>query len=260
MSKVILIGDMIEDIDRLGHVAKLCPEAPVLDWVCDKVETRNGGLGLVAENLKALGIHGTLIPRSMSRKIRLWDGRHLLFRESQDSVELVRNPSLIDQVVADAAYSVESTFTVVVSDYDKGGISENDARVLTAWCVGTGTPLFVDTKKADPDCYKGAFAIFPNAKEAPSVESTHFQHVIRKDGANGCFVDDLHIPTEAVEEFDVTGAGDVFLAAFVAHFVKYGYGDYTEQARFANRAAGISVKHRGGYVLTADDVKTLEAV
>lgn len=259
MSKVILIGDMIEDIDRLGHVAKLCPEAPVLDWVCDKVETRNGGLGLVAENLKALGIHGTLIPRSMSRKIRLWDGRHLLFRESQDSVETVHTPNVLQAVT-----NVERPGVVIVSDYDKGGISFEEALGLAEWCSIHEISLFVDTKKADPSCYRGATFVFPNRKEFDRFAVEDFKHMVLKDGANGCFVDNIHVPTTVVEEFDVTGAGDVFMAAFVAKFLSadapVSTGISIECAKFANRAAGISVKHRGGYVLTAEDVKTLEAV
>ena len=244
MAKVLLAGDHITDIYQFGEVSRLCPEAPVPVFTPGRIERREGGAGLVAANLRRFGLDVNARYCSESIKTRYFHGRHLLFRVDQDNCNAFYtgiNPSL------------DGCDAVVVSDYNKGGITDSLARTL---CQYTKVPVFVDTKRHQPDVYAGCFAIFPNQAEFPLLGDTaQYQHVVHKTGAEGCWLDDQLVPAERQEEYDVTGAGDIFLAAFVAAYLQ---GEPLQQCAYvANKAAAISVKHIGGYILTAADVASL---
>jgi ribokinase len=66
-------------------------------------------------------------------------------------------------------------------------------------------------------------------------------------GARGCVIaspeDELHVPAEAVEALDTTGAGDAFVGS-LAYFLARG-APLAEAAERANRIAAISVRGRG---------------
>ncbi|VVB52269.1 Bifunctional protein HldE [uncultured archaeon] len=245
--KILLLGDYIEDVNLYGTVTRLCPEAPVPVWVPGTQDIRPGGMGLVRDNLDALGFEVFQYILSRSRKTRFWSGKHLVMRKDEDTLER----KAMDRSILPRLKEYDA---VVVSDYNKGGISNENAQIIANQCFTLGVKLFVDTKRPNPWLYKNAYAIFPNRVEYTAMKDFPYQHVVLKDGKNGSYVDGMHCPAEpAVEEFDVTGAGDVFLAAFVEADLD---GWCLEDcARFGNLAAAISVKHRGGYVLTPSDIK-----
>ena len=59
-------------------------------------------------------------------------------------------------------------------------------------------------------------------------------------------------PTTKVEVFDVSGAGDTFLAALVYGFLK---SSSLERAlKFANKCASVVVQKSGTYAITAEDL------
>ena len=61
-----------------------------------------------------------------------------------------------------------------------------------------------------------------------------------------------HISTEAIEVFDVSGAGDTVIASFTAMMAM---GKSTvECARFANKAAGIVVAKHGAATATLKEI------
>jgi len=69
--------------------------------------------------------------------------------------------------------------------------------------------------------------------------------LISKDGI-------VHVPAERREVYDVTGAGDTFIAALV-----WGYkrtGNLTEAVRLANKAAGTVVSKLGVATVTVDEI------
>ena len=57
---------------------------------------------------------------------------------------------------------------------------------------------------------------------------------------------------DLVRTFDVTGAGDTFLAALVFYFVQLPVME--EAIAFANKAAAIAVQNPGTYTLRMEDV------
>lgn len=265
-NKVLVLGDRIVDEYMHCKATRLCPEAPapVLVETSRWRKRCEGGASLVAENLKSLlysdggwGGHLIEIFGSESRKLRIFADRTLICRVDEDSLT-VKETEEYKKQIADVIKGCE---VVVVGDYGKGAMT-HCASWLTKLCLSENIPLFVDAK-SDPKPYTGCYAIFPNENEHTDLNEKCYQHVIRKRGPKGCSVDGTLVATEEQQVYDVTGAGDVFLAAFVARFLYHlnppyrtmGIVHLTECAHYANKAAGISVRHLGTYIVKPEELK-----
>lgn len=247
MKKVLVIGDYIVDRYHMHTATRLCPEGPVpVLHRTRPAYDKPGGAGLVYEQLKAFGgLEVQAIFTSQSRKERFFADNHLLLRVDEDSEMTVREENVIEELQK----VLPSMDAAVVSDYGKGGMTENIAGAL----YDSNALVFVDAKNHWTRYY-GAFAAFPNDKEWHTHRGniwTLFKHTVVKHGSAGCTVDSREVPTINVPVRDVTGAGDVFLAAFVRHYLEQK--DLMQAARHANRIAGISVQHTGTYVVPAQD-------
>lgn len=118
---------------------------------------------------------------------------------------------------------------VVLSDYGKGALRQ--ARQLISAACAAGKPVLVDPKGKDFSLYHGASLITPNLSEFEAVvghcrderelvdkgqallaahdfgallvtRGEHGMTLLRKDA------EELHLPAQAREVYDVTGAGD----------------------------------------------------
>lgn len=259
-----MVGDRIFDHYQFGKAIRLCPEAPAPVLHISEERTCEGGASLVAANLQSLIGVGNVLTAfgSASYKNRVFADRTLICRIDRDRHSVLDAKAYWDQILGLAA----SCDVVVVGDYSKGAISP----AISSGLLALRKPLFVDAKH-DANRYTGCFAIFPNEDEHADLKAKDFQHIIRKLGPRGCTVDHYPIPTKPQYVYDVTGAGDVFLAAFVAKFTTIGKQFYREHsldvedlkdcARYANVAAGISVRFLGTHVVTPSEIeKELEVL
>jgi len=245
--KVLVIGDRIIDHYTFCSPQKLCPEAPALVLKPGLENSSEGGAALVGAQLEAflggkqvIGCYG-----SVSHKHRIFADRTLVCRIDRDSTHVAlqnKYKKLIE------GFLNRKCDAVVVGDYGKGAMSQELAVWLAHECFYEKIPLFVDAK-ADPVPYKNCFAIFPNQYEHNGIHKEDYKHIIRKLGSKGCMVDGQMVSTEEQYVYDVTGAGDIFLASFVFFFLWNGK-NLIESAKFANKIAGISVKHLGTYVVS----------
>jgi len=137
---------------------------------------------------------------------------------------------------------------LVISDYDKGFITQEKLFELVDWFDG---PVFVDSKKKvlPEGCY-----IKVNDIEYGKLETKTDNVIITKGGKGTEYKGKLY-PAEKVKVFDVVGAGDTFLAALTYAYLKYG--SIEEAIPFANKAAAIAVSHPGTYVLTEEDINEI---
>ena len=172
----------------------------------------------------------------------------------------------------------EKIEAVILSDYDKGLLSQYFLNELYKITKLLRLKVFVDPKR-DIKKYENVYAITPNVKEAgqlfklklvnTSDVDKNTGHIARLLGVyNVAFViitlgeegaylisqyDALYFNTKKIQVYDVTGAGDTFLAALVFEFVKsYNFHDAIQ---FANVAAGVSVQKRGTSVVTNYEVQ-----
>ncbi|MGE0105702.1 MAG: D-glycero-beta-D-manno-heptose-7-phosphate kinase [Thiomonas sp.] len=171
-------------------------------------------------------------------------------------------------------YEQELAFhdVVLLSDYGKGGLEHLDQMMNLARTQGKA--ILVDPKGRDYSRYAGATLLTPNRAELAQVVgdwSSEQDLTARAQGLRKklslkallltrseegmCLYTEsgeLHIPTEANEVFDVSGAGDTVIATVA---VMLGAGLSMEDAvRTANRAAGIVVGKLGTASVTPKEL------
>ncbi len=169
---------------------------------------------------------------------------------------------------------LDSCNVVVLSDYGKGALADCPAFIERT--RSAGKRVLVDPKGNDFSRYRRASMITPNLNEFEAVvgicrdadaigergenlrrelgleallitRSEHGITLIEKNEAP------LHLPTEAQEVFDVTGAGDTVIATLAAVLAA---GDtYAHAAALANVAAGLVVAKRGTATVTRNELE-----
>lgn len=246
--RVLVIGDACTDRYYYGEVTRLSPEAPVPVLKHLYTEERLGMCLNVGANLEALGaLVDVLKNDEMIYKDRFVDTKtrqHLLRADFGENTKVDSvDPSLVD---------VTKYAAVVISDYNKGYIDTEAAATISAKCHEAGVPLFVDSKKKNLTCYENCF-IKINEKERDELHShSPSAELIVTLGARGVRWKDVVYPTEECEVFDVSGAGDTFLAALVYRYLEAG--DMPAALKFANECARIVVQKFGTYCLKKEDL------
>ena len=153
---------------------------------------------------------------------------------------------------------------VVCSDYGKGSL--RDVKRLIELCNKQGVPVLVDPKGSDFEKYSGASLITPNLSEFETVVGSceseddlvskadalakqfNIEALLVTRSEHGMSLmqqgyDPVHIPTQAREVFDVTGAGDTVISTLAASL---GAGVTLERAMvLSNLAAGVVVAKSG---------------
>lgn len=161
---------------------------------------------------------------------------------------------------------------VIMSDYGKGGLSH--IVELIALAREMHRPVLVDPKGDDYARYHGATLLTPNRSEFFQVAgrprdeadlqaraealrvSLGLAHLLVTRSEEGMTLfsegEQLHVPAQAREVFDVSGAGDTVIATLA---VALAAGQAMPQAvRLANRAGGIVVGKLGTATVTHQEL------
>jgi len=264
--------------DRPGGAANvsLCLRALKAEVLCAGVVGDDGEgerlrESLMAEACDVAGIvtdpsRPTTIKRSF---IGLAQHRHpqKMFRvdvESRDEIDNATATRLGDYVTA----HLDDVDVVCLEDYDKGVCSRTLCRRVIEACRAAGKPVLIDPAAIeDYDKYRGATAITPNRSEAElatgldtPIDATQVHNaglaaalgraldldaVVLTLDRHGALLeerggDPITVPTVARSVYDVTGAGDVVLAALAA--ARVNHCTWLEAVEFANAAAGLEVE------------------
>ena len=176
-------------------------------------------------------------------------------------------------LLAEFAELLSEYAVVVLSDYGKGTLSSASPFIDAANVAGR--PILVDPKGTDFGRYHGATLITPNLAEfeavvgrcvddAMLVERGHhlidelqLQALLVTRGENGMTLlqrdqEPHHLPTQAREVFDVTGAGDTVIATLAAGLAADLPLDSATQ--LANTAAGVVVAKLGTATLSTQEL------
>jgi len=246
MKKVLVIGDSCSDIFRYGRCERLSPEAPVPVFLPTRM-TGNGGMAInVYENLKALGVECDLITNDIRPiKTRYVDevSNQLLLR--------VDEKEAIEPIYAEVIEAIDfgKYEAVIVSDYNKGYLSEEDIRYICR----NHARVFIDTKKKLDMWCMGAFMLKLNNKEADDnldflMLNSDVISVIITKGKTGAelntFGQTRLFPIESEHAVrDLSGAGDTFIAGLVAEYINSN--DICSAIIHANRCAAWVVTQKG---------------
>jgi D-beta-D-heptose 7-phosphate kinase/D-beta-D-heptose 1-phosphate adenosyltransferase len=249
---IAVIGDYIEDIYIYGTVDRISPESPIPVFKSKTTEFRSGGAGNVYENLQALGSDTEIFASFNSKKTRFVCDNHIMFRSDEE--EYIPNQ--------DIDFPVNPDY-VILSDYNKGFL--HHSQLIVDNFIKKGSKVIVDPKKPI-DNYKNSSIIKLNQKELEEYGfgNTPFQlrklfnigSIVVTKGENGVYIssDDFEgeISTDKHPVSDVTGAGDVFIAA-MTHYLSIGNNLYDACSK-AVRLASISVTKFGTYVLSKENI------
>ena len=138
---------------------------------------------------------------------------------------------------------------LVISDYDKGFLSNEKVFELVEWFDG---PVFIDSKKTKLP--KESCFVKINDLEFSKLDNPADNLIITR-GSKGAEYQGKLYPGEKVDIFDAVGAGDTFLSALVYFYLKCG--KIEEAIPYANKAAAIAVSNFGTYILTKEDVNEI---
>ena len=191
-------------------------------------------------------------------KLRVLSRHQQLIRlDFEESFAEVDSTKIMNNM--DKALTGESP-VVVFSDYNKGSLSDIQNMILLA--KSRGAKVLVDPKGSDFEKYRGATLLTPNLSEFEEVvghcktdqelfdratqlvidldleallvtRSEHGMTLIRENAAP------FHLPTQAQEVFDVTGAGDTVMAVLAASIAAGS--SFEDACAFANAGAGVVV-------------------
>lgn len=169
---------------------------------------------------------------------------------------------------------LEKTDVVVLSDYGKGALRYAQDFIQVARAAGKS--VLVDPKGRDFTIYRGASVITPNRSELEAVvgpcatneilaekgfallRELNFGALLITRGEEGMTLlrdqhEPLHLPTQAREVFDVTGAGDTVISTLAASLAA-GL-ELPEAMVLANAAAGIVVGKLGTASVTVAELR-----
>lgn len=213
--------------------------------------------------------------RRTSVKTRYLAAGQQMLRADRETIASL-GPVIREKLISAAAEAMGDCALVVLSDYGKGVLDDGVAAELIAAARKAGKTVIVDPKGADYGRYKGAGVITPNRRELG--EATHMpvgnsdevitaaRTLIKKYGFEAILVTlgsdgmalvvadgaDKLLATEALEVFDVSGAGDTVVATLAAA-LSVG-ADLSDAATLANTAAGIVVGKVGTAVVHPEDI------
>jgi D-beta-D-heptose 7-phosphate kinase/D-beta-D-heptose 1-phosphate adenosyltransferase len=257
---IIVIGDYIVDQYIYGSYDRISPESPIPVFKQYNTETRDGGAGNVVNNLKALGNEVTFFRNEEvnSIKTRYVVDNHIVFRADN---ETYYSPDEINMEIP------EGVKYAILSDYNKGFLEESKAIIEAL--RKQKIIVIVDPKKHISN-YENAHIVKFNRKEfreytglysLEECEKIHEEYnihtIIVTMGGEGVFVSDrvsgiFEIRTDEHKVSDVTGAGDIFIAA-LTHFLNK-ESTLLDAVKKANILASSSVTKFGTTVLTEDDI------
>ena len=240
--KVLLIGDSCTDEYVYGSCERLNPEAPVPILKFNRKETNKGMAWNVKRNIESFGIEVYIITNQETiTKTRYIDEKY-----NQQILRVDNEPDLkpMEYDLPDEHFDA-----LVISDYDKGFLSNEKIFELVEWFNG---PVFIDSKKTKLP--KESCFVKINDLEFSKLDNPADNLIITRGSKGAEYRGELY-PGEKVDIFDAVGAGDTFLSALVYFYLKYG--KIEEAIPYANKAAAIAVSNFGTYILTKEDVNEI---
>lgn len=193
--RLAVVGDWMVDRYVWGNANRISPEAavPVVDFL--KESETLGGAGNVAANLAALGARvaafgvagrdeaGTALRRCL-REMRLPEKGIVDARDRPTTLKtriIARQQQVVrvdrevrthlpdqfeEQLLKRILAALKSLDALIISDYDKGVVSDSLAERILNSCARRRIPSFVKPKWSRLPAYRGAFVVICNRKEA----------------------------------------------------------------------------------------------
>ena len=289
----------------IGATNRISPEGPIPVLDINKEVGMLGGVGNVVRNLSTLAtetylvslLGNDIVGREVEKKLNNINVYNNIIKDSNrptitksrfiaNNQQILRvdkekiNPiskELEKRIYEYSKKQILKTNAVVISDYNKGLITENILKKIISFSKIHKKPVIIDPKSSNFEKYRGATIITPNIKELESVlnkkiinekqiinfsrkliSQFNFEHLLVTMGKSGMILVSrkqksvLKLNAESKEVFDVSGAGDTvvsYIAAGLASSLKI-----DEVVEIANIAAGVVVNKTGTSVAHLSEV------
>jgi D-beta-D-heptose 7-phosphate kinase/D-beta-D-heptose 1-phosphate adenosyltransferase len=303
--RIVVLGDLMLDEFIWGRVRRISPEAPVPVVEVERHTLALGGAGNVVSNLVALGAIpvpiGTVgddpdanrlraalsalgVPtegliadagRPTTLKTRIIAHSQQVVRADRESRSPISH-EVEERIVSSFSAHLDNADAVVVSDYNKGLLTERVLRRSLDSARAAGSIVCLDPKTRSFANYQPVTVITPNHQEAAEAAGLEIGNddalieagrkilslvncraVLITRGEEGMTLftdggDVTHIPTVAREVYDVTGAGDTVIATLAVALAAGA--KPVEAAILANYAAGVVVGKVGTATVTREEL------
>lgn len=289
---ILVIGDIMLDNFLYGSTKRVSPEAPVPIVNINNEENILGGAANVAKNIKKLmgevaligtigdDKNGKIITKLLknnkiedytviNKKIKTITKKRIIndtYQITRLDIEDDKSLYFEKSLLINLKNNFNKYDLVILSDYNKGVITNELCNLLLSLSKKYNTKVIVDPKGKNYNKYKNFYLITPNFTEFKEIikeykfnkkSKSNGSDLIKKFNINNLIVTkgsdgiELYnkktlvakIKSNKIELADVTGAGDTFIAS-IAMFLAAGY-DIKSSANFANTIAGIVVQKKG---------------
>jgi len=238
-NKVLVIGENCTDVLVYGVSERKSPEgnAPVFKPLYEKYSA--GMVANTANNLGAMGVDVDIFTDTgnitKTRYIDEYTNELYLRVDDHDSVDRINMDKLPD---------LSKYKAVVISDYCKGFLTEEDIAKLGSF----HNLVILDTKKKLGSWCKDITFIKLNRTECNNnlvniAENDLIDKIVATMDKDGATHNGKVYPATTDNPIDICGAGDTFVAGFTTEYIKSNNID--KAIIFANKAAGQVILQRG---------------
>jgi D-beta-D-heptose 7-phosphate kinase / D-beta-D-heptose 1-phosphate adenosyltransferase len=261
-------GNVVRNIASLGGKAQLVSVvgSDAEGAEIERLLTEDGAL--TPHLVKSVGRPTTVKSRFVA------DGQQLLRSDHEATHSLQAETA--EKLLAGFDEALKTAHIIVLSDYAKGVLSDPVLFEAIERGQQAGIPIIADPKSTDFSRYSGVTLITPNRKEMiaasglPCGSNAEVERaalaVLAASGLSAVLVTrseagmslvsnaaSHHIPAEAQEVFDVSGAGDSVIASLA--LALGAMAPQAEAAYLANLAGSIAVAKSGTAAVTTDELR-----
>lgn len=293
---ILILGDIMIDINYQSKVTRNAPEADIPIYNILGKNYILGGAANVAFNLKNLGTNIELLgligndsygeimkdlldKNGIQNKLFIDNNRNTtqknrIFLRNEINVRYdIENTNditeLIEKQVLDYVTNKNNIDAIIISDYDKGFITESLSQSIINYANNHDIPTFIDPKIKNYLKYKNCFLFKPNINEAEQItneknldkiiqiitEKICCKNLLITRGKEGMLLNSTSNKIEhnsIINLVDVTGAGDIVMAVLVYIYLKEN--NLLKACKIANFVAGKSVSIIGNYSISQNDI------
>lgn len=293
---VLVIGDIILDINYLSNIYRNAPEANIPIHNINNITYKLGGALNVAKNLNFLKVNVTIVSvigneyreiinslcydtelntkfiydnnRKTTQKHRIINNNSIHVRYDIEDTHDISDD--ISEQIMNYIRSQTNIDAILISDYDKGLMTETLCQEIIKYSNEKNIFTFVDPKLKNVLKYKDCFCFKPNLNESKMMTGANTigdmfniiknninpKHILITAGCDGMYLDTIknHIQQDVINIVDVTGAGDCVITVLLYCFLKYN--DMNIACKLSNYIAGQSIKVIGNYDISLSDIES----
>lgn len=237
MVRALVIGETCIDKFIYCEALRFSPEAPVPVLTQLEVVENPGMSGNVVRNLQSIS---QIQIKHIHQNQLITKTRFVEKKSNHMFIRFDEGENNIDKFLNNIDFSIYDF--VIVSDYDKGFLSNDDLINISKSCK---LSILDSKRKLSPDIIKNFTFIKLNEKELlNNIEFQSFDNIITTLGSAGSmYGGKVYESPNPQETIDVSGAGDTFTSSFILKY--HETKDIEQSIIFANKMSSIVVSKRG---------------